>query len=92
MYGKANPVDAVGIIGKYVRDVHAKDGNYPTCGRSLGNETPLGEGKVNFPALIAALREVGYDGPLTIEREIDGDEQIKDILSAKAMLEELIKA
>ena len=90
LYGKANPVDAVGIFGKYVRDVHAKDGNYPTNGRNLGEEKALGKGSVNFPALVAKLKEVGYDGPLTIEREIDGDEQIRDILSAKAMLEALI--
>ena len=90
LYGKANPVDAVGIFGKYVRDVHAKDGNYPTDGRNLGAETALGKGSVNFPALVAKLKEVGYDGPLTIEREIDGDEQIRDILMAKSMLEELI--
>ncbi|MBO7296925.1 MAG: sugar phosphate isomerase/epimerase, partial [Clostridia bacterium] len=32
LYGKANPVDALGVIGKYVRDVHAKDGCYPTDG------------------------------------------------------------
>lgn len=90
MYGKANPVDAVGVFGKYVRDVHAKDGDYPTNGRQLGSERALGKGSVNFPALVAKLKEVGYDGPLTIEREISGDEQIKDILAAKKMLEELI--
>lgn len=36
------------------------------------------------------LKEIGYDGPLTIEREISGDQQIKDILMAKEMLEKLI--
>lgn len=90
LYGKANPVDALDVIGKYVRGVHAKDGLYPTSGRFLGNEVPLGEGKVNFPRLVQRLREVGYDGPLTIEREISGEEQIKDILNGKALLEKLI--
>ena len=90
MYGKANPVDAVEVIGKYVRDVHAKDGKYPTSGKELGPETALGEGKVNYPAFVAALKAVGYDGPLTIEREIEGDEQTRDILNAKKMLEALI--
>ncbi len=90
LYGKANPVDAIGTIGKYVRDVHGKDGCYPTNGKELGLEKPLGQGKVNFPALIKALKEVGYDGPITIEREISGDQQIADIISAKAILEELI--
>ena len=90
LYGKANPVDALCVFGQYVRDVHAKDGRYPTNGRQLGVQTPLGEGQVDFPALIAGLRRVGYDGTLIIEREISGPEQERDILAAKAMLEALI--
>lgn len=90
LYGKANPVDALDIIGSYVKDIHAKDGCYPTDGKNLGVETPLGQGRVNFPALIKKLKEIGYDGPLTIEREIDGDRQLKDIIEGKKYLEELI--
>ncbi len=90
LYGKASPVDALNVFGDLVRDVHAKDGLYPTDGKSLGKETPLGEGLVNFPALINKLKECGYDGALTIEREISGEEQIRDIKNAKAFLEELI--
>lgn len=90
LYGKANPIDALDVFGEYVRDVHGKDGCYPTNGRELGEEKPLGEGKVNFPKLIARLKEIGYDGPITIEREITGEQQVKDILLAKKMLEELI--
>jgi len=90
LYGKANPVDALDVFGEFVRDVHAKDGCYPTNGKELGEEKPLGEGKVNFPRLIEKLKEVGYDRTLTIEREITGDQQIKDIMMAKGILEELI--
>ena len=90
LYGKANPVDALDVFGEYVRDVHAKDGCYPTDGKNLGKEMPLGQGKVNFPALVAKLKEIGYDGPLTIEREISGDQQIADIKMAKELLESLI--
>lgn len=86
LYGKANPVDALGVVGKYVRDVHAKDGCYPTDGRTLGRETALGEGQVDFPALIAGLKALGYDGAITIEREISGEQQIADIIKAKALL------
>jgi sugar phosphate isomerase/epimerase len=91
LYGKANPVDALEVIGRYVRDVHAKDGRYPTNGRSLGEETPLGQGKVDLPALLRGLKALGYSGPLTIEREISGEQQIKDIRAAKELLERLIK-
>ncbi|MBP5173310.1 MAG: sugar phosphate isomerase/epimerase [Clostridia bacterium] len=90
MYGKANPVDALDIFGKYVRGIHGKDGEYPTDGRHLGREKPLGEGRVNYTAFIAKLKEVGFDGAITIEREISGEKQIADILSAKAILEKLI--
>jgi sugar phosphate isomerase/epimerase len=71
-------------------DVHAKDGAYPTAGRDLGHEYALGTGCVDFPALIKGLKAHGYGGALTIEREISGEEQVRDILSAKAYLEALI--
>ena len=90
LYGKANPVDAVEVFGTYIQGVHAKDGLYPTDGAKLGREVPLGEGKVNFPALIGKLKKIGYQNPLTIEREIAGEKQTADILAAKAYLEKLI--
>ena len=89
LYGKANPVDALDVFGTYVRDVHAKDGLYPTDGNNLGKETPLGEGKVNFPVLVPKLKSLGYDGALTIEREISGDQQIVDIKKAIDLLSPL---
>jgi len=90
LYGKANPLDALDILGEFVRDIHAKDGEYPTNGRYLGEEKALGQGRVNFPALLKKLKGLGYDGPITIEREISGEEQIKDILAAAEMLRGLI--
>jgi L-ribulose-5-phosphate 3-epimerase len=86
MYGKANPTDALDIIGKYVRDVHAKDGEYPINGRELGEEKPIGQGRVDFPLMIRKLRDLGYDGALTIEREITGEQQIRDIQAARDYL------
>jgi L-ribulose-5-phosphate 3-epimerase len=90
MYGKANPLDALDVIGQYVRGVHAKDGEYPTNGSKLGVEKALGAGRVNFPKLLAKLHELGFTGALTIEREISGPQQIADIRSGKAYLEEIL--
>jgi sugar phosphate isomerase/epimerase len=90
MYGKANPVDALDVFGCYVRGVHAKDGEYPTNGRELGLEKPLGEGRVNFPLLIPRLKALGYTGPLTIEREVRGPLQIEGIEQARRVLEPLL--
>lgn len=89
MYGKANPIDALDILGPYVRGVHAKDGEYPTQPGSLGVEKPMGEGRVNFPVLVPKLKSFGYEGALTIEREISGDQQIADIKRAISILEPL---
>jgi sugar phosphate isomerase/epimerase len=90
LYGKANPADALDILGPYIFDIHAKDGEYPVNGRVLGEEKPLGRGKVNFPLFIEKLKKLGYDGPVTIEREISGEQQKKDILEAINLLEPLI--
>ena len=90
LYGKANPIDAMDVFGSYVRGVHAKDGVYPTNGKELGHEKKVGEGKVNFPLLLKALKEYGYDGSLTIEREITGEQQLIDILDTQKYLNGLI--
>jgi L-ribulose-5-phosphate 3-epimerase len=90
LYGKANPVDALEVLGPLVQGVHAKDGLYPTDAKQLGREVPIGQGKVNFPAFIKRLKEVGYRGPLTIEREISGPQQTEDVRAAKAYLEKLV--
>ena len=89
LYGKANPIDALDVFGTYVRNTHAKDGLYPTDGASLGKEVPIGQGKVDFPTLVAKLKGLGYTGPLTIEREISGSQQIADIKAAVAYLRPL---
>ena len=91
LYGKGNPVDALDVFGDLVRGVHAKDGFYPTNGHDLGREVKVGDGKVNFPLFLKGLKAHGYDGSLTIEREITGEQQIKDILETQKYLQTLIE-
>ncbi len=90
LYGKANPVDALDVFGKYVRNIHAKDGFYPTEGRFLGKEVEVGCGKVDFRAFFTKLKELGYDSFVTIEREISAEGNIEKSIKAKAYLEEII--
>ena len=90
LYGKANPVDALDVFGKYVMNIHAKDGLYPTNGHDLGSEVRIGDGKVDFKALFKKLHELGYDSYVTIEREIEGEQQISDIRHAKRYLGDII--
>ncbi len=91
LYGRANPVDAIDIYGDRIRGVHVKDGNYPTGDFSkLGEERVVGEGSVNFPVFLPKLLQRGYKGDLYIEREIDGDEQMSDVIKTIAYLRELM--
>ena len=83
LYGNGNSLDAVGMFGKYIRDTHIKDGFYPEDGFHNGRQMPVGEGCANIPAIIKKLREIGYDGPFTIEREISGEQQQKDIAATR---------
>ena len=71
LYGSGEPIAALKKVGKFVRSVHCKDAKWADKpGEEWGSEVPLGEGDVGFENFIATLKEIGYDGPLTIEREI----------------------
>lgn len=52
-------------------------------------EVPLGTGSVKWKEYIAALKDIGYDGYLTVEREV-GDNPEADILTATTFLKELL--
>jgi L-ribulose-5-phosphate 3-epimerase len=90
LYGKANPVDAIQLLGTYIQGIHAKDGLWPTNPKELGEEVPIGKGMVDFPRIIARLQELNYRGAVTIEREVSGLKQIEDVRAAKIYLEGLI--
>jgi L-ribulose-5-phosphate 3-epimerase len=90
LYGKANPVDAADIIGPHVKSVHAKDGQFPTDPMKLGKEVLIGTGRVDFLEVLSKLRNFGYTGAITIEREISGPQQIADVRKEKIYLERLI--
>ena len=100
-----DPVGAVHNLKKYIVHTHAKDGKQiffrdPEIVYGIKKdvivtddsfiEVPLGEGSVDFPKYLAALEEIGYNGFLTIEREV-GDNPAKDIRAAVDFLNNLMK-
>lgn len=90
LYGNDRPIPAMDVLGQWVDGVHCKDGTWPTEQDKLGHETPLGDGEVNMEGWIDKLIEVGFTGTLTIEREISGEEQRKDILTGKELIESIL--
>jgi L-ribulose-5-phosphate 3-epimerase len=92
LYGKANPADATEIFGKTVLTIHAKDGRYPTNPHLLGEEVPIGQGKVDFARVFRTLKANGYQGAVTIEREISGPQQVEDVRKGIEYLNRTISA
>ena len=94
LYGTGDPIEALKKVGTFVASVHCKDGTWAPegqRGKEWGAEVPLGEGDVGMETYLRTLNELGYEGPLTIEREIahDRERQKADIGQAVGLLEEL---
>jgi L-ribulose-5-phosphate 3-epimerase len=90
LYGKANPVDAVDMLGQHVRSIHAKDGMWPTDPMKLGKEVLIGTGRVDFLQVFTKLQRLGYQGAVTIERETSGPQQMEDVRHEKIYLERVL--
>ena len=92
LYGTGDPIEALNVLGPLVLSVHAKDGDWPPPDReqALGLERPLGQGAVGIPNFVRKLREIGFRGPLNIEREAENQqERISDIRAAVGYLKNL---
>ncbi len=92
LYGCGEPIPALKTLGKYVRSIHCKDATWSDQpGKTWGAEVALGKGAVDFAAYLRTLNEIGYTGPLTIEREIPQEpvRQKAEIAAAIETLESL---
>jgi len=83
-----DPVQGVYDLGDLIVHTHAKDGIGPGPNRG---EVPLGEGNVDWDRYLRALKEIGYDGYLTIEREVGEDPAADIVTAAKFLREQLAK-
>jgi sugar phosphate isomerase/epimerase len=94
MYGTGDPITALGVLSQRVVSVHCKDGQWPPkeTPDALGREFPLGSGAVGVEQFVAKLKQVGYTGPLCIEREIDDQEQWRADVAAAVQLLERVRA
>jgi len=91
LYGKDHPLEALDCLHPWIESVHCKDGLWPTYADQLGVEVPFGEGAVDAAAWLEKLIALGYRGPLTIEREIAGEAQTRDIVAAKNLIEAVLQ-
>ncbi len=92
LYGTGDPIEALDVLSSYVTSVHCKDGDWPERDKptALGVERALGEGSVNIERFIQKLKETGYRGVLTIEREEqDAAKREADIKKAVKLLQKI---
>jgi sugar phosphate isomerase/epimerase len=94
LYGSGDPIEALDVLGDLVVTVHAKDGLWPAGGPgSLGVEKVLGTGDVGMRRFVNKLREIGYRGPLCIEREgVTWEQKLVDIKAGVAELQHALQS
>ncbi|WP_019004101.1 sugar phosphate isomerase/epimerase family protein [Cohnella laeviribosi] len=80
---EVDPREVYGALGYEPLD-HAKIAEEAEQGEAF-REVPLGEGAVDWPNYLRALKEIGYTGYLTIEREVGADPEA-DIAKAVQFL------
>jgi sugar phosphate isomerase/epimerase len=92
LYGTGDPIEALLLLGPLVASVHCKDGDWPpreTPG-ALGWERPLGQGCVGIERYVRTLADIGFRGPLNVERETENQqERLRDIARGIALLRSL---
>jgi len=60
MWGE-NPAEGLDILSDFVLQIHIKDRD------EEGTNVMLGQGKVDFPAVVETVRKIGYDGYMVLE-------------------------
>ncbi len=89
LYGAGEPISALKKVNQYVKSVHCKDAkNTRGPGQKWYEDCALGTGDVGMETFIRTLKGLGYEGPLTIEREYSAD-QAGDLAEAVRLLERL---
>ena len=82
LYGAGDPIEAIHTLGRHIQHVHVKDATLSSRpGEEWGEEVPFGTGQVPPRAFLDSLKDVGYTGPLAIEREAGAD-RMADVRTA----------
>ena len=92
LYDMGDPIEAIRLLGPDIVHVHAKDARPPAKKGEWGEEVVLGEGSVGMKEFVIALAEVGYTGPLVVEREVgDQAQRARDIRTGIEVLRRVLE-
>lgn len=90
LYGSGDPVAALRALAPQVLQVHIKDALPARMEGSWGTEVPVGEGAVDWAALLSAVRACPQVTALVIERE-SGSDRLADITRTREFLEAVLR-
>lgn len=80
-----DPVEAIRMLGSRVLGVHLKDFN------AEGQDVVVGTGRLDLVGALAALQEIGFDGPLSLEYEGDRENPVPKMLEALAVVRQAVQ-
>jgi sugar phosphate isomerase/epimerase len=86
LYDKGNPIEALRVLGSWIRQVHIKDARRTSVPGTWGQEVPAGSGEVDWCAFFGTLKTLNYTGSFVIEREA-GEQRVADIRRARQIIE-----
>jgi len=88
LYDKGDPIEALRVLGPWIRQVHIKDALRTKVPGTWGQEVTVGTGKVDWSAFFITLKELKFTGDFVIEREA-GNQRVADIRTAKEVVGKL---
>jgi len=88
LYDKGNPIEALRVLGPWIKQCHIKDANRTRKPGTWGDEVVVGTGQVDWTAFFSVLREIHFIGDCCIEREA-GTQRATDIQAAHRFVESL---
>lgn len=90
LYGMGDPAAALDRLGERVLQLHIKDALPAVQDGEWGTEVPVGEGAVDWAAVLDALRRCPAVTALVIEREA-GPDRVGDVIRARRFLEQVLQ-
>jgi L-ribulose-5-phosphate 3-epimerase len=91
LYNNGDPVEALRIVGRWVKGVHVKDALKTKVPGTWGEEVVVGTGQVNWGPFFTTLAQAGFSGWLCFEREAGG-QRVQDIRAGRLFVEDLLRA
>jgi len=89
LYDKGDPIDALRLLGPWLKQCHIKDATRTRQPGRWGEEVVVGTGEVNWPAFFQTLNDLKFPGYLCIEREA-GTQRVQDIRAGRQYLESVL--